>query len=566
MKVSKKLQKVLSVVLAVALLLGMSGIPAQSLQAEEIPVIAVKGPADGVAQGDIVILYDNDVHCAVDGYASIAALKKDMLEKTSNVALVSNGDFIQGATMGALSKGETIIDIMNQVGYDVTTLGNHEFDYGIEQLRMLTNKFQAKVVSCNYMDLETKKAVYPSYTMKKYGDKKVAFVGISTPESFTKSTPTFFQDENGKYIYSFSEDKTGKQLFARVQKTVNVARKAGADYVVALAHLGIDGATIPEWTSTGVIENTTGIDILLDGHSHSTFASTLVKNKDGKEVVSSSTGSKFNNIGKLVIAEDGKITTDLVSLKSYTKTDKDVKEYIAAEKAKLKEQTGKVIGKTEFKLTTMAPDGKKRAVRNAETNLGDFCADALRNVLEADVAIMNGGGIRADIPAGDITYDSLITVFPFGNMGCTVQATGQQLKDALEMGASLYPEENGGFLHVSGMKYTIDPSIPSSVKKDEKGMFKSVNGKYRVTEVMVLNSKTKKYEKLDLKKKYVLAGINYTLRNGGDGYTMFMNDKVLKDDTVGDNELLIKYLTENLKGEVSKEYSNLSGEGRLTIK
>ncbi|MEG1457687.1 MAG: 5'-nucleotidase C-terminal domain-containing protein, partial [Acetivibrio sp.] len=416
------------------------------------------------------------------------------------------------------------------------------------------------------MDLETKKAVYPSYTMKKYGDKKVAFVGISTPESFTKSTPTFFQDENGKYIYSFSEDKTGKQLFARVQKTVNVARKAGADYVVALAHLGIDGATIPEWTSTGVIENTTGIDILLDGHSHSTFASTLVKNKDGKEVVSSSTGSKFNNIGKLVIAEDGKITTDLVSLKSYTKTDKDVKEYIAAEKAKLKEQTGKVIGKTEFKLTTMAPDGKKRAVRNAETNLGDFCADALRNVLEADVAIMNGGGIRADIPAGDITYDSLITVFPFGNMGCTVQATGQQLKDALEMGASLYPEENGGFLHVSGMKYTIDPSIPSSVKKDEKGMFKSVNGKYRVTEVMVLNSKTKKYEKLDLKKKYVLAGINYTLRNGGDGYTMFMNDKVLKDDTVGDNELLIKYLTENLKGEVSKEYSNLSGEGRLTIK
>ncbi len=565
MKLSSKLQKVLSVLLAVVLVLGMANVPSQFVHAETTTTATVAAPADSVASGDIVILYDNDVHCAVDGYASISALKQDMKAKTDYVSLVSCGDFAQGATIGALSKGDTIINIMNQVGYDVVTLGNHEFDYQMKQLFKLTDKLACPIVSTNFMNLKTKKSVFPGYTMKKYGDKKVAFIGITTPESITKSTPAYFQDEDGKYIYDFCNDKTGKALYTRVQKTINVAKKAGADYVVALAHLGTDGTT-DIWTSTSVIKNTTGIDVMLDGHSHSTYATNTVKDKEGKDVVVSSSGTKFANIGELLITKDGKISTNLVSLKEYTKTDSAVKAYIAEAQAAFKAQTEKVIGKTTVDLTTLNPETKKRAVRSSETNLGDFCADALRNVLDADVAIMNGGGIRADIAKGDITYNQLLTVFPWSNMGCVMQVTGQQIKDALEMGAKNYPDENGGFLQVSGMTYEINSATPTSVKVDDKGMFVSVNGKYRVQNIQVLNSKTGKYEKLDTKKKYKLAGINYTLKSSGDGFTMFKNDKILKDEVAVDNEILITYLTKNLKGVVGEEYANPAGQGRIVIK
>lgn len=566
MKLFSKLQKVLSVMLAVAFVIGMSGVSNQIVQASTTETaVAVASPAESVSKGDIVILYDNDVHCAVDGYANLAALKEEMQAKTNYVSLVSDGDFIQGATIGALSKGENIVKIMNRIGYDVVTLGNHEFDYQISQLTKLTDKLGAKVVSCNFIDLKTNKPVYSSYTMKKYGDKKVAFIGITTPESITKSTPTYFQDEEGNFIYDFCNDTTGSALNKRVQKTVDIARKAGADYVVALAHLGTDGIT-PYWTSTSVINNTTGIDVVLDGHSHSTYASNLVKNKDGKDVIVSQTGTKFENIGKLVIAKDGTISTQLVSLKDYTTTDASVKAYITSIQAEYKALTEKVIGKTDVNLTTLNPDTKKRAVRNAETNLGDFCADALRTVLDADVAIMNGGGIRADIPKGDITYNHLLTVFPWGNMGCVMEVTGQQIKDALEMSARNYPEENGGFLHVSGMTYEINRTIPSSVKVDSAAMFVLVNGKYRVQNIQVLNKATGKYEPLDTAKKYTLAGINYTLKSSGDGFTMFKDNKILKDEVAVDNEILITYLTEHLNGVVGSDYANPAGQGRIVIK
>ncbi len=565
MKLFSKLQKALSVMLAVAIVFGMSGIHmVQASTTETETTTAVASPADSISSGDIVILYDNDVHCAVDGYANVAALKEDMLAKTSYVSLVSNGDFIQGATIGALSKGENIVKIMNRIGYDVVTLGNHEFDYQIPQLTKLTDKMGAKVVSCNFMDSKTNKPIYPAYTMKKYGDKKVAFIGITTPESITKSTPTYFQDEDGNFIYDFCNDTTGAALYKRVQKTVDIAKKAGADYVVALAHLGTDGTT-PYWTSTSVINNTTGIDVMLDGHSHNTYASNIVKNKEGKDVIVSQTGTKLENIGELVITKDGNISTQLVSVKEYTKTDASVKAYITSLQAEYKAQTEKVIGKTDVNLTTLNPDTKKRAVRNAETNLGDFCADALRTVLDADVAIMNGGGIRADIPKGDITYNHLLTVFPWSNMGCVMEVTGQQIKDALEMGARNYPDENGGFLHVSGMTYEINPYIPSSVKVDSAAMFVLVNGKYRVQNIQVLNKATGKYEPLDTAKKYTLAGINYTLKNSGDGYTMFKDNKVLKDEVAVDNEILITYLKDHLGGVVGNEYAKPAGQGRIVI-
>jgi 5''-nucleotidase/2'',3''-cyclic phosphodiesterase and related esterases len=551
----------------------MSGMPAQLTQAAtdtSAPAVATTAPAaptpaDSVNKGDIVILYDNDVHCAVDGYSTISALKQDMKEKTDYVSLVSSGDFIQGATIGALSKGENIINIMNQVGYDAVTLGNHEFDYQIPQLKKLTSELKSNVVSCNFMDLQKNKTVYKSYTIKKFGNKKVAFVGITTPESITKSTPAYFQNKKGDYIYGFCGDSTGKALYSRVQKTVNAAKKAGADYVVALAHLGTEGTT-KQWTSTSVIENTTGIDVVLDGHSHSTYAEDVEQNKDGKDVIVSSTGTKFANIGELVITPKGNVSTQLVSLKSYTKTDAAVSEYIASVEKQYEAEVSKVIGKTTVDLTTLNTTTNKRAVRNAETNLGDFCADALRTVLGADVGIMNGGGIRDNIKQGDITYNNLLSVFPWSNMGCVVEVTGQQIKDALEMGAKNYPEESGGFLQVSGMTYEINSAVASSVKVDDNGMFQSVSGEYRVQNIKVWNSKTGKYDNLDLNKKYKLAGINYTLKSSGDGYTMFKDCKILKDEVAVDNEILITYLTKNLNGVVGNDYSNPAGQGRIVIK
>ena len=562
MKLSKKLQKAFSVMLALALVIGM--VPATNVMAEETTTAEpVVSPTEGINEDDIVILYDNDAHCSIEGYAKVAELKDEMEAKTDYVTLVSSGDFIQGGLAGALSKGEWIIDIMNAAEYDIVTLGNHEFDFQLPQLFSLMNYLDAKVVSCNFKDLQKDKSVYSPYKIVKYGDKKIAFVGVSTPESITKSTPAYFQNEKGEYIYGFCNDATGEALYACVQKAVNQARKAGADYVVAIAHLGTEGST-EYWSSTAVAENTTGIDVILDGHSHSTFETSVLKNEAGKEVIVSQTGTKFENIGRLVITKDGKISTKLVSLESYTGQDEEVAALVEKVTAEQEKQTGKVIGKTKVDLTTLDPVTGNRAVRNSETNLGDFCADALRTVLDTDIAIMNGGGIRADIPAGNITYANFVSVFPWGNLACVVEVTGQQLKDALELGAMNFPNESGGFLQVSGIKYKINSKIASSVKVDEEGLFQSVEGKYRVKKIKIYNEETGKYEKLDLNKTYTLGGINYTLKSCGDGFTMFKGSKVVKDDIAVDCEVLITYVTEYLGGTVGEEYAK--PQGRIKIK
>ena len=547
--------------LAFALVVGM--VPAASVMAEETTAAPVVSPTEGISEDDIVILYDNDAHCSIDGYAKVAELKDEMETKTDYVTLVSSGDFIQGGLAGALSKGEWIVDIMNATGYDIVTLGNHEFDFQLDQLFSLTNYLDAKVVSCNFKDLAKDKSVYAPYKIVKYGDKKVAFVGISTPESITKSTPAYFQNEEGEYIYGFCNDATGEALYACVQKAVNQARKEGADYVVAIAHLGTEGST-EYWSSTAVVENTTGIDVMLDGHSHSTFEADIVKNEAGKKVIVSQTGTKFDNIGKLVITKDGKISTELVSLDTYTAQDEEVAALVEKVTAEQEKQTGKVIGKTNVDLTTLDPVTGNRAVRSSETNLGDFCADALRTVLDADIAVMNGGGIRADIPTGDITYANFVSVYPWGNMACVIEVTGQQLKDALELGAMNFPNESGGFLQVSGIKYKINSKIASSVKVDEEGLFQSVEGKYRVKKIKIYNEETGKYEKLDLNKTYTLAGINYTLKSCGDGFTMFKGSKVVKDDVAVDCEVLITYVTDFLDGIVGAEYAK--PQGRIKVK
>ena len=534
-----KSKKLLSLLLVLAMMFSLT----VTASAEEAAVISA-APAD-----EIVILHTNDVHCSYEAYDKVAALAKDA------DLLVDAGDAIQGGVIGTLSKGEYIVDIMNEIGYDAAVPGNHEFDYDMDQfLKLAKEKAEYPYLSANFVD-KTGKPVFDAYKLFEVDGKKVAFVGLTTPETFTKSTPTYFQDGNGNYIYGFCEGGNGQELYAAAQKAIDAAEAAGADYVIGLGHLGIDGESSP-WTSKEVIANTTGFDAFIDGHSHSTFAET-VKDKAGNDVAFAQTGTKLSNVGKITIKADGTITCENIDLANVT-ADADTTAYIAGVTEKFDALQNTVVAKTEVELTINGADGK-RAVRSAETNLGDLCADAYRVMRGADVAFVNGGGVRANLAAGDITYGDIVNVHPFGNEACLVKVTGQQIKDALELGASAYPGESGGFLQVSGLTYTIDSTIPSSVVRDEKNMFVKVDGAYRVSDIQVGG------QPLDVNKTYTLASHNYMLKSQGDGYAMFGTDNVeiIKDCVMIDNQVLINYIVEELNGTVGQEYA--APAGRITI-
>lgn len=528
---------------------------------------------------DLVILYTNDVHCGVDnsetsfGYAGLAAYKKYMEDVHYAVGLVDCGDAVQGEAIGTLSKGEYIIDLMNYLGYEAGTLGNHEFDYGMEQLAKLIDAADFDYVSANFQYIgEGEGLVSPDpYVIKTYGDIKIAYVGIATPESLTKSTPTYFQDAEGNWIYTFCNDASGQALYEATQEAVDAAREEGADYVVALAHLGEDEISKP-WRSSDLIANTNGIDVVLDGHSHSVIPEAIVKNKDGEDVLLSSTGTKLANIGKLTITADGELRTELIARNRYSDVDADTQEFLDEIKDQYNEVIKQVVAHTDVALVINNPDTGIRAVRYRETNLGDVCADAYRYVMESDIAFVNGGGVRADIAAGDITYEQIIAVHPFGNAACVVKASGQQIIDALEMGARAVTcdaetgkidSENGGFLQVSGIKFTINTAIESSVVLDTAAMFQEVAGERRVMEVMVYNKDLDQYEPIDTDKQYLLASHNYMLKQGGDGLNMFMNCELVQDETKLDNQVLIEYMTsDEFK---THDYSEWTGEGRIKI-
>ena len=542
------LKKLLAVLLVVSMLMtGLAFAETAETEVEHQPV---------------VILYTNDVHCGIEGaigYAGLVAYEKAYEKLGYEVILVDNGDAIQGGPIGTLSKGEYIIDIMNAVGYDIATIGNHEFDYGMDQFMALREKAEFPYISANFCDLEGNPILDP-YVIMELGGWKVAFVGASTPETFTKSTPTFFQDAEGNYIYSFCQGDDGAELYAAVQAAVDAARAEGAEIVVVMSHLGTDGSSVP-YTSSDLIVNTTGINAVLDGHSHSVWEMELVQNAAGEDVILSSTGTKLNNVGSLVI-EAGEDQTPVLTTALHSESlfqDEEAEAFIATVKAQYEETLNQVVATTAVELTTKDPATGERAVRTAETNLGDLCADAYRVVLGADIAFVNGGGVRADIPAGDITYGQILSVHPFGNMACVVEATGQQILDALEMSSRDVPNECGGFLQVSGLTYEINVGIESSVVVDDKGSFVEVAGERRVQNVLVDG------QPIDPEATYTLASHNYMLKSGGDGLNMFQGDTLLQDEVLIDNQVLINYIVDTLGGVVGEEYSDPYGQGRITI-
>lgn len=525
------------------------------------------------AQQDIVILYTNDVHCAVDsgvGYARLAAYKKQLEANNENVALVDLGDAIQGDAIGTVSKGEYPVSIMNETGYDLAVLGNHEFDYGMEQLTKLIEMADAQYLGCNIRfsgEGQSALADLKPYEIMHFGNKKVAFIGVSTPESITKSTPSYFMDEDGNFIYDFYSE-SGEELYSRVQEVTDECRNKGADYVILLAHLGDDEESAP-FRSVDVIENTSGIDACLDGHSHSVISCAYIKNKDGAAVPLSSCGSNFEYFGRLTISSSGSLTLGLVD--SYPNSDKETENFISEIKQKYEADLNQVVAKSDTKLSTASENGI-RLIRNRETNLGDFLADAYRAVAGTDIAIVNGGGIRADLPAGDITYGDIIAVHPYGNTLCSVEATGQEILDALEMASRFTMSqtsdsknavgESGAFLQVSGLRYTIDTSVQSTVEVDSAGMFVSCGANRRIKNAEVLQSDGT-YAPLEPEKTYTLASHNYTLKQGGDGLNMFMDNTFLIDEGMADYQILITYISENLGGIIGDMYKDT--DGRITV-
>lgn len=549
-------------------------------------------PTSAETADDIAVLYTNDIHTYIDGepfgYSELAAIKAQLEAQYKDVILVDAGDHIQGTAYGSMDKGESIIKLMNAVGYDLATLGNHEFDYGMAGRIKATDEWASfPYVSCNFYheaDGVRGENVLDAYKIFTVGEEKIAFIGITTPETFTKSTPAYFQDENGNYVYGISGGEDGAALYADVQAAIDAAKAAGATRVIALGHLGVDPNSKP-WTSEDVIANTEGLDAFIDGHSHSVVEGSKVADKAGNDVLLTQTGEYFGRIGMMVISADGSISTSFITTFEGT-PDATVKaiedEWINSVSAQLDVK----IGSTELVLDNYAENGD-RLVRLQETNTGDFTADALYYVfddmgLDVDVAIMNGGGIRNTAVTGDITYLTCKAIHSFGNVACLQTVTGQQLLDALEWGArSASDAECGGFLHVAGMTYEINTAIESTVQMDDKGVWTGApTGEYRVRNVKIYNKETGEYEPLDLEARYNLAGYNYTLRDLGDGFAMFDGAVNVLDYVMEDYMVLATYikafdncavgaknspLLKKYEG-MKLDYATVNGSGRIEIK
>ena len=526
---------------------------------------------DAKQNGDIVILYTSDVHCGIDegfGYAGLEQIRESLKAQGNTVLLVDNGDAFQGEPVGTMTKGEAILDLMNKLKYDVATPGNHDFDYGMEQFFSLTERADFPYISCNFN--YKGELVFDPYLILEANGTKIGFVGVTTPQTLVGSTPRYFQDENGEYVYGFCQDETGETMYSAVQEAVDSAREEGADYVVVLAHLGNAEGARP-WNYADVISNTTGIDVMLDGHSHDTDQ-VIMKNKDGEDVIRSACGTKLASVGYCRITADGKISCGLytwnnpVSVPELLGVHNKISEAVTAATKDLNEKLSEVVAVTKVNLTINDPtevdaeSGRPiRMIRRAETNMGDFYADAFRDQSGADIVLIGGGGIRDSIQAGDVTLNDILKVSPFGCYLTVIEVTGQQLLDALEWGSNAVPGENGGFMQVSGLSYEIDVGIESSCTKDEDGMFTGIEGERRVRNVLVDG------EPIDPDAAYSLGGLDYWLLDKGDGFSMFDGAKVLQDRVKLDNQVLIDYITETLGGVIGEEYEDPYGHGRIVI-
>ena len=491
----------------------------------------------GWAQKSIVILYENDVHCGIDGYQKMAGLR-DAINKTDTAyaGAVCVGDFLQGNTTGAISKGQYVVDIMKLMDYDAVTLGNHEFDYGVPRMKMLLEQLNAPIVSCNLYDVADQQFVYMPYIIKQYGNKKVAFIGATTPETMILEAYAFY-DTNGGLEY----DLRPKTFYQLVQQTVDDARAKGADYVVLLSHVGETTQSMG-FNSHLLVNNTRGIDVVLDGHSHEIFENAKATNLDGQEITVTQTGTQFERIGKLLITPDGRMTTKLLKPADVPYVNARVKAATDSIHKLVDAATSKVVAHTDYRLV-VSDENKQWIIRGSETNAGDLVADAYRYALKSDIAFENGGGIRNDIMAGDITYGDVIGMLPYDNILRRVAVSGKLLKEMLTRCTALVPVLDGNFPQCSGLRFTIHCKS------------------HRVSDIEVLQADGS-YAPLDLNHTYSVALTDYN-HEGGGFFDCFKKCPVLQESTIRYHEAMIDYLTKVLGGNTGKAYAQ--PQGRIKI-
>ena len=517
------------------------------------------------------LLVTSDIHSGVNDNFTLAGVyekRKEYEEKGDYTLLIDDGDVLQGTFLSSISKGSDLIDIINTAGYDILTFGNHEFDYGMEKFMENTEKLNNKYISCNFT--KNGELVFDPYVIKEFDNVKFAFIGINTPETLITSKPKYFEDENGNLIYGFYQDDDGKKLYKQVQDTIDKVKNEGADYVIAVAHIG-EKETSGPYRYNDIISNTSGFDVFLDGHSHDSDQVNM-KDKNGKNVFRMGVGTKLSSIGVVTFTPAGTIEHELLTYENPTDETKKiiynnpVSELVAEKNKKIDKMASEVIGKTDFPLTiydreAVDSGGKPiRIVRRMETNLGDLVADAYRVRTNSDIAFVNGGGVRVNVDEGDITIADIKNVQPFENTVCMINVTGQQILDALEWGAHNTPAESGGFLQVSGMTFTIDTAIKDPCQVSTDGICLKIDGERRIKNLMING------EPVDVNKKYRLSTLSYTALDNGDGFTAFDGCEVLEMGSAEDYTLVIDYIKENLGGVIPDTYKDPYGNGRIEIK
>ena len=618
------MRKLSALLLVLAMCISLLGCGAAKSTETTAPATFSTVPETTAATEDIVILYTNDVHTYIDGpigYDVIAGLKESLKNVYGNVLLVDAGDAVQGTAFGSMDKGETIIKLMNAAGYDLATLGNHEFDYGMDGTMNIISWAEYPYISSTFhheKDGIMGETVLPAYKIFEIGGRKLAFVGATTPEALTKSSPGNFQDADGNYIYGIAGGEDGSALYAAVQAGIDAAKADGAEIVIGLGHLGDDLASGP-WTSEETLAHVTGFDAFIDGHSHAT-----VEHKYIGDTLLTQTGEHFHAIGMMLIdGQSGEISTDLIGYEELLEVQKDENggtvldaegkevtqvvgyrfvsdfqlgtQWASSEAVAALQNTwindvdtmlGQVIGTTDLVFDNYDAKGN-RLVRMQETNSGDFVADAVYYLfdnmgIDVDVAIMNSGGIRNKTLTGDLTYKAAKNIQPYSHIACLQTVTGQQLLDAMEW--SCYGvgtgEEVNGFLQVSGITFKIDDRWPTSVQTDNKGVWIGAPiGGYRVHDVQVYNKETNAYEPLDLTASYNLAGYSQILRKLGDGFNMFHGSVNIMEDVMEDYLVLANYIRGFEGGVVGAtnsplalkypgmllDYSNVNGSGRIVV-
>lgn len=502
-----------------------------------------------IAKDDVVILFDNDVHGSMLGYAKMSALKKEMLRKTPNVNVVSLGDWAQGSALVSISHGQYAVDVMNKVGYDYTTLGNHEFDYGLEQLDAMVQSFQGRTLLCNFSDLRNHQRVFPAYSIRQMGQLKIGYIGITTPVTKTSDSPESYVDSLGNDIYTFHR----QELYELVQSYVDSVRSLGANFVVLLSHLGDKEEVIQ--TSDETIKHTVGIDVVLDGHAHHVIPQRTVMNANNEPVLLASTGAHFQFIGRLVIKANGDRYTELIPVPQYPYEDRAVNLLINTFEETFEHLP--TIATSEFDLAGF-DQLHDTYNRNCQTNLGTLSSEAFRVMTKADIGWLNAGGIRNGIPAGRITFKELLGAFPFGNQICVSEFTGQNILDALEFGVCRAPMDNSCYPQVSGIKFDLDTTVTANIIMPEttEHFEKIGEGPRRISNAKVWNRKTLQWEPLDPNKKYTIASIDFLLlKNGCNG--VLSHGTLVSDDQMLDTQLLENYLSTVLNGTVPKSYANV---------